>query len=232
MVAWRAETGPCPETPASPEYTLDGGLTWTATDATGPTDITALQSITVEDDGIASMIGLSGEDCSPEFVKTFVAGDNYRAYPDQLEDNWYIDPADRTLIQTPDGEVDSPCNEVVALAVADSSSVAALCADQTVFTTNNVAATWSSAVTISGAVNVSVIETGFQFVILGKAECAGVQLATLSGDGVLSFTGCLVVDNRLSELSNNIGIYGVDGASWVWVGDIVKKTLDGGATWD
>ena len=77
--AWRAETGPCPATPAEPEYTLDGGVTWTTTDATGPTGVTAIQSITVEADGIASMVALAGTDCAPEFVKTFVAGDNYRA---------------------------------------------------------------------------------------------------------------------------------------------------------
>ncbi|TFD49808.1 hypothetical protein E3T55_10665 [Cryobacterium frigoriphilum] len=231
-VAWRATTGPCPETAASPEYTLDGGLTWTSTNATGPTGITALQSITVEDDGIASMIGLSGEGCSPEFIKTFIAGDNYRSYPDQLDDAWIIDPADRSVFQTAGGEIAAPCAEVIAVAPRDSSSAAVLCAEQTLFITDDSAATWSDPVPISGAVNLSVAETGYRIATVGKAECAGVQLSTLSAEGVIVVTSCVDDERSASELSSSIGISEVDGALWVWVGDIVKKSLDGGATWE
>ena len=231
-VAWRAETGPCPETPASPEYTLDGGLTWTATDATGPTDVTAIQSITVEDDGIASMIGLSGEDCSPEFIKTFVAGDNYRAYPDQLEDAWYVDPFNRSVIQTPNGEMAAPCTEVIAMAIRDSDSLAILCADQVAYTTDSGAETWSGGVSISGAANLTVSETAYRFGILGKAECAGVQISTLSLEGIVAGTGCLVVSTTVSDPSSSLGFSEANGSLWVWVGDVLGKTLDGGATWE
>lgn len=231
-VAWRATTGSCPETPASPEYTLDGGITWTTTDATGPTDVTAIQSITVEDEGIASMIGLSAEDCSPEFIKTFIAGDNYRSYPDQLEDAWYVDPANRSVLQTAGGEAAAPCADVVAFSARDNQSVAVLCVDQTIFVTSNSADTWSAALTISGAVNLAISETGYTIATVGKAECAGVQLSTLSAEGVITIAGCLDVDMPLSALSEVVCISEAEGSLWVWVGDIVKKSLDGGATWE
>ncbi|MFC5931859.1 hypothetical protein [Cryobacterium melibiosiphilum] len=232
LVAWRAATGPCPDTSASPEYTLDGGLTWTPTDATGPTDVTSLQSITVEDDGIASMVGLSGEGCNPEFIKTFIAGGNYRAYPDQLDDEWFVDPTDSTELHTPQGDASVPCTQAVVVAPQNSSDAAILCSDQSVYTTQDSGETWSSSIIFAGAVNLSVMADGYHVAILENAECAGVQLATLSLENSISSTShCLVTDTS-SSAGGGIGLSEADGALWVWVGDTIKKSLDGGATWE
>lgn len=45
-------------------------------------------------------------------------------------------------------------------------------------------------------------------------------------------TGCLEVDATAGDLSENLAIADVGVSTWVWVGDVVKKTLDGGATWE
>lgn len=231
MVAWRATTGPCPDTPATPEYTLDGGITWTATDATDPTDVTALQSITVDAESIASMVGLSGEECIPEFVKTFVAGDNYRSYPEQLEDEWFIDPADRASVHSPQGVVSAPCAEAVVVAARDMKKAGVLCADQSVFFSQDSGETWATSVVPSGAIHLSVATDGYRIIADRNATCAGLQISTASRENGVFSVQCLVTRVTSAGIGE-IGVSEAEGALWVWVGDIVKKSLDGGATWE
>ncbi len=115
-VAWRATTGPCPDTQAAPELTTDAGSTWKATSATAPTGIRSLQSIAVEGTRTASMIGQSSKDCSPMLVRTYVAGDNYQEYPAALAGFWYVNPLNRAVVHGPAGDLAAPCTAVLSLA--------------------------------------------------------------------------------------------------------------------
>jgi hypothetical protein len=72
----------------------------------------------------------------------------------------------------------------------------------------------------------------YRIATLGKAECAGVQLSSLAAVGANTVTGCLILEAPVAELSGNIAISEVDSSLWVWVGDIVKKSSDGGAAWE
>ena len=231
--AWRAKTGPCPATAAEPEYTLDGGVTWTTTDATGPTGVTAIQSITVEADGIASMVALAGTDCAPEFVKTFVAGDNYRAYDDQLEDNWYVNPDEQMTIVSPSGAVDSPCGQVASIAPASQASAAVLCTDQTVFTTDSVGADWFGPVSVPSTVGITASGTGYLLATIGQSDCGGIQLVSLlEGQSAVQVTGCWASETISAASGADIAISEADGSVWVWTQDQVSRTVDGGATWE
>ena len=231
--AWRAQTGPCPATAAEPEYTLDGGVTWTTTDASGPTDVTAIQSITVEADGIASMVALAGTDCAPEFVKTFVAGDNYRAYDDQLENNWYVDPDEPMTVVSPSGSVDSPCGQVVALAPTSQNTAAVLCSDQTVFMTDSGGVDWIGPVSAPSTVGISASVAGYRLASVGNADCAGIQLGMLlPGQSAVDVTGCLLSETITAESAGDIAVSEAEGSVWVWAQDQVSRTADGGATWE
>ena len=231
--AWRAQTGPCPATPAEPEYTLDGGATWTTTDATGPTGVTAIQSITVEADGIASMVALAGADCAPEFVKTFVAGDNYRAYDDQLENNWYVNPDEPLTVVGPTGSADSPCGQVVSLAPTSQTAAAVLCSDQTVFVTDSGGADWIGPVSAPSTVGISASVEGYRLASVGYAGCAGIQLGSLlPGQYAVELTGCLPIETITAESAADIAVSEADGSVWVWTQDQVSRSSNGGATWD
>ena len=231
--AWRAQTGPCPATAAEPEYTLDGGVTWTTTDATGPTGVTAIQSIIVEADGIASMVALAGADCAPEFVKTFVAGDNYRAYEDQLENNWFIDPAEPRTVVSPLGSVDSPCGQVVSLAPTSQAAAAVFCSDLSVYMTDSGGADWTGPVSAPGTVGMSVSAAGYRLASVGHADCAGIQLGSLlPGQSAVEPTGCLPLGTINAESAGSIAVAEADGSVWVWAQGQVSRTADGGATWE
>ena len=231
--AWRARTGPCPATAAEPEYTIDGGVTWTTTDATGPTGVTAIQSITVEADGIASMVALAGTDCAPEFVKTYVAGDNYRAYDDQLENNWYVNPDEPLTVVSPSGSVDSPCGAVVSLAPASQSASAVLCSDQTVFMTDSGGANWIGPVSVPGAVGMSVSVAGYRLASIGQADCAGIQMGlVLPGQSGVEVSGCLVSESVTAVSLADVGLSEAGGSVWLWTQDQVSRSADGGVTWE
>ena len=230
--AWRAVTGECPAAQAEPELTTDSGTSWTTTNATGPTEITAPQSLDATSESIVEFVGLSGVDCAPDFVQTFVGGDTFKSYPDKLASSWFVDPADRATVHSPAGETTAPCDSVIALAPRDADSAALLCADQTVFTTTDAAAAWSSPITIPGAVNLAVTGAGYAVAAVGLPECAGVQLIALSDESrEVTPMGCLLVEAPAEITPGSVAISEAADILWLWVGETVHRSLDGGLAW-
>ena len=229
--AWRAATGDCPATPASPELTTDGGATWKTTNATGPAKVTALQRLMVTSESVVEMVGLAKSDCAPQFVKTFVAGDNYSASSDKTAATWFVDPADRATVHSPAGDATAPCDAVVALAVRDDESAAVLCSDGSLFDTTDAAKTWSSPVTLAGAVAMTTTDTGYLAATVGRAECAGVQLLTLTPDLESSGAGCFTSGASPASLSGSVAVSSAADTLWLWAGDAFVRSADGGATW-
>jgi hypothetical protein len=229
---WRAETGACPAAKASPELTTDAGKTWKSTDATGTTEVTALQRIKPTSARVATMIGFNQTDCSPEYVKTYVAGDNYSSYPKEIDGVWYVNPANRAAVHSPSGDVKAPCAEVIALAPRDDNAAAVLCADQTVFTTTDSAATWAPAVVVPGAVNLTVAQAGYVITSVGLPECAGVQLIALSAEPLrVKPTGCLPVSMPAETMPGNVAVSEAAGTVWLWAGKVFKRSQDEGISW-
>ena len=229
--AWRGVTGDCPSTLASPELTTDGGATWKTTDATGPTNVTALQRLMVTSESVIEIVGLTEADCAPEFVKTFVGGDNYSSYPDKIDGAWYVDPADRATVHSPIGDAKAPCDAVVTLAVRDVNSAAALCADGQLCATTDAASTWSAPVPAPGVVNLAATESGYLAAAVGDSECAGVQFLMVSDTLATSLTGCYPTTVPPATLSGNVTMSDADGTLWLWVGDSLVRSIDSGETW-
>ena len=251
--AWRASTGTC-RAPAAPELSTDSGSSWTATDATGRSGVTALQSIAAQSESVAEFIGLD-DDCAPQFVKTFVAGDNYSSYPDELDDAWYVDPADRAAVHGPDGLASAPCDAVVALAAspADADSAAVLCADSRIFATTNAAASWSAPLTVPGVLTLTATDRGYIALAAGdpaassadsgSVACLGLSVVDV---GVLdpatdpaaetaalsaSTTGCYATDEAPAELAANIAVASAEDTLWLWIGDLTLRSTDAGLSW-
>lgn len=230
--AWRALTGECPSATAAPEFTTDSGETWKSTEATETTEITALQRIKVSGPRVASMIGFNQADCAPQFVKTYVAGDTYKSYPEEVDSTWFVNPADRATVHSPTGNVAAPCASVIALAPRDADAAAVLCADQAIFTTTDAAATWSAAVPAPGAVNLTATQSGYIYTAVGLPECAGVQLIALSAKSLkIEPAGCLAVEMPADTMPGNVAVAEAAGTVWLWAGNVFKRSQNGGATW-
>ena len=233
-LAWRAATGACPATSASPELTTNSGATWKPTDATGPTGVRSLQSITIEGREVASMIGQSAADCSTMFVRTYVAGDNYEEYPADLAGVWFVNPLNRAALHSPAGDFSAPCTTVLTLAARDANNAAVLCGDQTVFTTTDAAASWSPAMPVSGALNLAPSAAGYVVAAVGAPGCAGVEILSITepvATPQFTPTGCFPSDVAPASFSGNVALSEAAGTLWLWAGDSLSRSGDGGATW-
>lgn len=257
-VAWRAATGICPDPLAAPEISSDAGATWTTTDANGPTEVTALQSIAATNGSVAQLVGFAQSDCSVQVVRTFVGGDNYSSVENAVDTAWYVDPADRTEVHGPDGFQPAPCDAVVALAPGSASdSAAVLCGDARVFATTDAAASWTAPLTVPGALNLTATTEGYLAVAAGTATrsdqstadpdstadsaiCLGLNIIDLSlesgasgvtGDLSAATTGCYVTAVAPAALAGNIAVASVDETLWLWIGDDTVQSTDAGRTW-
>ena len=230
--AWRAVTGECPSSPVAPEFTTDAGVAWTFTNATDQTDVTALQGLIASSESIVQLVGLAAADCEPQFVQTFVGGDTFKSYPEKLEGAWFIDPADRAFVHSPTGDSAAPCPAMIALAPRDAESAAVLCDDQTIFTTTDAAATWSSPMTLAGAVAITASDTGYLAAAVGRAECAGVQLQTITPALISTEQGCFKTAAQPAQLSGTVAVSSASGTIWLWAGDAFTRSADGGVNWE
>jgi hypothetical protein len=230
--AWRATSGACPAARAAPDVTIDGGSTWRETDASGDVGITALQSIRVVSESLTELVGFDGEECAPQFIRSFVAGADYSEAPNLLSDQWFVDPTARGTVHAPSGDVEAPCEAVVALSSRSSTEAAVLCADSEVFITSSSGDSWGNPVTIEGAVNLAVTEMGYVIATIGLPECAGVQLIALSVNPTTATpTGCLPVAEPAETMQGNVAVSEAAGTLWVWAGDSVVRSIDQGTSW-
>lgn len=223
---WRTESGSCPGAEIAPELSTDGGATWSASVRPGASAILGINAISGAE---ASMVTLSVIDCSPELVATYVAGDQWRSYPDRLVSNWYVDPANRAIVHSPVGEFAAPCMNVIAIAARDDSGAGVLCDSGMFLRTVDAGASWGNAVETPGALNLNVSSDGYIIALADQPGCIGVQVssATEAIDGSVTAMGCN--DQVIGE--RDVAVASSDGVVWMWVGDVVSKSTSGGVTW-
>ena len=228
--AWRASTSACPAASADPELTTDSGATWESFDASTETDASSILAIIVTDDTEMSLVTLDMAACAPQLVSTFVAGDEWRAYPERAAVVWYVDPATPDTVHSPTGDAAAPCPTVATIAVTGDSSAAVLCTDASVFTTTDAGATWSAPVSVPGAAALAATTGGYEIAVANSAGCVGVSLVTVSTEGVLDGTtrSCLAATVNPGETAVAVS---QDGTLWLWAGDAFARSTDGGASW-
>jgi len=228
--AWRATTGTCPDASATPEFTSDGGASWKTTDATAFTQVTALQRILVTGDTQAAMVGLSADGCEPQFVETFVAGDNYVSYPEELASTWFTTPATPSNVHSPAGDFSTPCTTVVALAPRDADAAAVLCAGGDVFETTDAAASWSNSASVPGALTLAVTDNGYLAAVVGDPACKGVQLRDLAAKDAKA--GCYPLGAAPESLPGKVAVSAAGDTLWLWAGNALARSSDAGVTWE
>ncbi|RWZ68626.1 hypothetical protein ELQ92_05350 [Labedella populi] len=230
-VAWRATTGGCPDATAAPELTTDGGESWKSTDITGTTDVRALQRIFVSSADTASFIGATGEDCTPEFVRTFVAGDDFAESSAQLDGTWFIPPTEREVVHSPGGDVAAPCDEALVVSSLSAEQAAVLCDDSSVHVTTDTGSTWIPLDGTDGAVALTEGDGGFLIALAGTSACAGVQLVLADTEGTRTDVSCIESPLDGAELAATTAIDWNADSIWAWVDDRLLISTDGGNTW-
>jgi cytoskeletal protein RodZ len=230
--AWRATTGACPDATAEPELTTDGGESWKPTDITGSTDVRALQRILVSSADTASFIGASGDGCQPQYVRTFVAGDDFAENPELLDGSWFVTSVGSDRLHSPTGDVDGPCDSVLTVAPLDSEGAAVLCGDGSVHVTTDTGSSWSRVEDAAGTVAVTATQDGYVLAMAGVAECDGARLLRVDAEGGAgSEVGCIESPLPAAELAGSTAIDWTQDALWVWVDDRLLVSTDAGDSW-
>jgi hypothetical protein len=227
--AWRTLTGPCPATPAAPERTTDSGATWASFDASIDTDASSILTMTVVDQSETSLVTLDATDCAPQVVDTYVAGEEWANYPERANGRWFVNPANRAVVHTPNGDVAAPCASVAALAARSDTAAAVLCADGTFLRTTDAGASWGAGIALNGAVNLTTTADGYLLVAQGQASCNGLQVLATGEltEAPLSIAGC----REAAFDAGGVAVSNGGGTLWLWAGDAVSRSNDGGATW-
>lgn len=227
--AWRANTGACPATKATLQLTTDGGKTWKTSDAAAATGASSPVRILATSDNEASVVSLSGDGCTPEFIRTYVAGDNWATYNDELAGTWFVDPGAASKVHAPSGNVAPPCKRVVGLAARDTDHAAVLCSDHTVYRTTNAGAGWGKGLTVRGAVAISAGGSGYVAAATGDAKCNGVTTSSFDATtGNAKAGGCFASG---APKSGAVALAAGGDALWLWVGGKLGHSSDGGVTW-
>ncbi|MEO9095780.1 MAG: hypothetical protein ABI255_09210 [Microbacteriaceae bacterium] len=227
--AWRSSVGSCPGAPVTPESSSDGGATWKPSNVAGPTNATAIIALHALTTERASLVALSGANCAPLFVQTYVGGDNWAAYPDQTGGAWFVNPANRAVVHSPQGDKTAPCPSVVDLAERDNTSAAVLCSNHTVFRTADAGASWGTATDVPGSVALASAGNGYAIAVTGLRTCPGVAIATLdAGTSPVATGGCASVP---APAAGAVALAGGGGTLWLWAGDALVRSDNAGVAW-
>ncbi|MFD4422559.1 hypothetical protein ACFWN7_13805 [Agromyces sp. NPDC058484] len=225
--AVRAAVTACPA-PSTVEVTDDAGASWEPFEAEG---VSAVQQITADSDGFVALIGLASEDCAPSYERSFTDGADWQTAPDELSASWFVDPANRAAVHAPSGDRPAPCGAVVQLTVIDENSAALLCDDATVHATVDAGGTWLPPVAVPGAAAISAGADGYRVAVINQNGCVGAQVAgvTITDARLQADAAGVCLDATIApgEAALAVG----DDATWLWAGNALARSEDGGATW-
>lgn len=229
-VVWRTTIGSCADGSAVAELSVDGGDTWTSRDLTSSTGITALQRILVSGSDTATFVGADA-DCTPDAVRTFVAGADFAEYPDQLESGWYLSPVGGATVHGPNGDVAAPCSSALIVAPLDAERAGVLCADGSLHVTTDAGTTWTALSSLDQTIALTETADGFLAASVGSADCAGVLLTTIGLEDDRAELGCVESSEPAESLAGATAIDWTEDGLWMWVDDRLLISTDEGETW-
>jgi hypothetical protein len=219
--AWRASSGSCSADGPVLEHTTDGGATWQQ--ATLGADVRAISALRVSTDGL-SVLAEIGDDCTST-VQTSVDGGA----------TW-TDGADGAAGAgiTPEGIVLRTATE----AAPCSDPVDAFQGERTTVVVCDGQVEWRMGVQpwvdlpLGGVRSIAVDGSEYTLARIGTASCAGVQIETMPAIDVTASTSTTPVGCATdADPATQVSIDRVGDSVWLWSGDDVKVSADGGATW-
>lgn len=229
-VLWRASAGTC-EAPSVVERSVDAGVTWTAL-PTGDIDLRIVSALTATSESDLELIGATGPACTVGGFSSSDAGESWTSSPELLSTVAYETPiaADGSAVVVLAGQpVAAPCPGVEAIAVGSERVVAACSAVLAEWDVTT--GTWS-AIPFAGIHALDVQAEQVLFAARGVPGCAGLGVLRISGATLTSASatesvGCVAE----ADLAAPAALASGEGASWLWVGDALFTSGDGGANW-
>jgi hypothetical protein len=222
--ALRYTTGTC-RSGSTLALTRDGGSSW----ATRSRPFDSILRIRVRSDGSAIALGVdAGPGCSVALSRSS-AYDGSWGGAASASASWYRDPQDASKIMMPSARTGAPCGSapVVDLAVTDAGA-AVLCTDGTL-RTSRTGTTWSTAVTVPGAVALALSTSGRSYLAVpGAGGCDGI--AVVGSTAPATAIGCAKAD--LSGVApGTVALSVTPDSGWLLVGDAAYRSSSTLRTW-
>lgn len=234
VTAWRAQAGTCTpgttETVPTLELTTSAGAAWSPSSASTDGALAGIDRVQATDAATAFVVGPSSPTCAPSFAQTFSGGAAYRDYPERLAASWYVARTAPGTVHSPSGDRPAPCASVVDLAVVSDTEAGVLCSDRRFFRTGDGASTWDAGSVVDGAVAITASSGSYVVATSGAADCNGTALVTpqAATGATATRVGCAPAS---SETPGSLALSAGAGSVWLWAGDDVLVSTDGGVTW-
>ncbi|RPE85236.1 hypothetical protein EDF28_1181 [Curtobacterium sp. PhB137] len=221
LEAWRASSGMCDGTDGVLEHTVDGGATWTRVDL--GTETGAVLALRAGNATISVIVG-TGDECTPTVQTSTDDGVTWQ--PGMVGAAGAGIGPDGLILSS--GTVDSPCADPVE-AFQGERTTAVVCDGAVQWRTGSSA--WVE-VPVKGVRSLAVNGSSYTLARSGADVCDGVQIVSIPASGVTAATtvtplGC--ADDTDGDDPIVLTRAGAD--VWLWAGDDVLVSSDGGVTW-
>lgn len=215
---WRATAATCPAN-SEIERSVDGGATWTLLNS--PASVTRLNAQQPDE---AFVVGTAGRDCETSFWST----ENASTWDEQsgsLSVAWYLEDDG---VHSPAGSQDVPCSGPAAdLTARTQTEGAVLCSDGSVHSTDDGGEEWAEVGTQPGAVALALADDAYVVAAHGVEDCSGVSIVEVAD--APEVRGCA---EGADAAPGQVAIAALDDRLWVWTGDQVLASGNGGAEWE
>ncbi|PZE61603.1 hypothetical protein DEJ24_04930 [Curtobacterium sp. MCPF17_001] len=219
--AWRATGGTCGGPAPTLEHTLDAGATWEP--VTLGSDVSSVMAIRASSASLTVLAGV-GDDCTPTVRSSTDDGATWSAAGDGAAGAGISTAG--VVLST--GVVDPPCSDPIEAFQGKQTSVV-ICDGQLDWRSGT--GDWVD-VPLDGVRSIADAGNDYSLARIGTDTCAGVQIESMPAIAVTPATtttpiGCDA--DAATEGSISLDRSGND--VWLWAGDTVAVSTDGGATW-
>jgi hypothetical protein len=227
LAAWRATVGDCKKA-GTLEQSTDGGDTWNPVVEPGLAPIIRLG---IEDSGDLYVVGGTGKNCSARYASYSTDG-SMVAQTNNPQEVWFQDPADPNQVRGPDRAKATPCEDkdVVGIATLNPAEALIVCSNGAIMVTSDSGESWEQADKLAGAMAVG-SGGGRYWVARTTKGCDGLSVTSLTlSEGELSRgpSGCSTSSDVTAE---GVAIDVSKETIWLWAGDKVHTSTDGGQSW-
>ncbi|KQQ92610.1 hypothetical protein ASF62_12230 [Leifsonia sp. Leaf325] len=225
--AYRAGVGSCPGDEPVIQSTDDGGSSWSDFTVTVEPAAASVKSILPGSGDYVALVTADSASCAPLFARSYVAGEEWEA-ADEVDTTWHLSQ-DAASVIAPGGGASQPCDQPVQVAATNETAAAVLCASSSIMTTTDAGGSWSEPLSVPGAAAVAPGGDGYLVVISGQNDCNGAQVASIPVDAGAATNPSTCVESGAAPQDNAVAQGG--DAIWLWSGDAVARSTDGGLTW-
>lgn len=218
--AWRATRTACGGS-TEVERTADGGVSWQPVDL--DPDVDAVFAIRAQAGSVSLLVGV-GTDCTPAVRTSLDAGSTWR--PGTAGDaGAAVTPAGLVLRA---GTTAPPCADPRE-AFQGTYTTTVVCADDVVQWRQSTGS-WV-AVPIAGVRSLADAGNTYTLARVGVTGCSGVSIDSLPATGVTTATKPTPLGCAAAATGSAPAVARVGAATWLWSGEDVLVSTDGGVTW-